>query len=233
MAKKISAPGAGPVPANPPTGTSLEEEMLLPTDEFWEAHKTKIIGGTVVFLVIAFSFIAWTGWQQKRKNDAMAAFAMAASPEAWRAVMQDFSSTPAAGNSGLLLAASLREEGDLAASDAVYEELLADRRPFALQAAAGLGLAQNAILRAKDQDFAEAMASLQAVATRFPSEYAASYALYMEGDLLLRNERQQDAIRVFQNLLTDYPDSLPGRMASMQLQQLAPLIQETPAPGRD
>jgi len=228
MAKKIPAPGTAPI-SLPPTGTSLEEEVLLPTDEFWEEHKTKIIGGAIAFLVIAFAFIAWTGFQEKRKSDAIVAFAGASTPDAWRAVMKDFPGTPAANNSGLLLASTLREQGDLTASDAVYEELLAARRPFALQSAAALGLAQNAILRSNEQGYEQALASLQAVTTRFPSEYAASFALYTEGELLLRNNRQDDAIRIFRNLLMDYPDSLPGRMASMQLQQLAPAGGESDA----
>lgn len=229
MSSKPHAPGTSPLSPASHSDPSLQEEIMLPSDEFWEEHKTKIIGAVVLVLVLAFAFIAWKGIEEKKRSEAMTAFANASQPEQWRAVMDQFPGTPAAQNSGLLLAAALRDQGDLPASDLVYNELLSAKKTFALQSAAALGLAQNQILRSSGGNIDEAVSSLQSVATGYPGEYTAAYALYTEGDLLLSAGREEDAIRIFRNLLTDYPASLPGRMASMQLQNLAPAAEPAAA----
>jgi predicted negative regulator of RcsB-dependent stress response len=197
-----------------------EEELLLPVDVFWEENKGKIIGAILAVLLLAFGGIGIAAWQREQNASARAAFAQASTVEAWRDLLTRYGGTPIGNNSGLLLAAALREQGDLTASSAVYQELLEGRGTFALQSAAALGLAQNDIL-SETSPTASTTEALQAVATRFPDGYATPYALYTEGDLLLRQGQSEQAQQVFRNLLTDYPDSVPGQLASMQLQRLA------------
>jgi predicted negative regulator of RcsB-dependent stress response len=203
---------------NPPPAAA--EELILPADEFWEEHKVKIIGAVVAVLLLAIGGIVVAAWQREQSAAARAAFAEASTVEDWRSLMERYRGTPIGQNSGLLLAAALREAGEIEASSQVYQELLELRGPFALQSAAALGLAQNDILQ-NTRPTASTLAALQAVATRFPDSYAAPYALYTEGDLLLRQGDTEAAQQVFRNLLTDYPNSVPGQMASMQLQRLA------------
>ena len=197
---------------------------MLPSDEFWEENKFKIVAALLVLLVAAFGFIGWTAWQQSSIKAAGAAFSQAATPEEWREVLTKFAGTPVAENSGLLLAAALREQGNIEASDAAYEAVLAERKDFGLQSAAALGIAQNAILLAGGKPEPAAVSALQAVWTRFPDSYAAPFALYLEGEMLIREGREAEAVQIFRNLLADHPNAVSGQIASMQMQRLAPAI---------
>jgi hypothetical protein len=122
----------------------------------------------------------------------------------------------------------------LAGSSAVYEELLSQRGGhYALLPEAALGLAQNALLQAPPEDRTGAIESLREVAARFPGHAAAAIALLTEAEVLLTSKQEEEAIRVFRNLLADYPGSIPAQVASSQLQRLAPAVlpenaEETP-----
>jgi len=221
-----------PVPGIQEPVPAAGDDLMLPVDEFWEEHKAKIVGGVLLLLVVAAVFVGNIIWQHQQKVAAEELLATARSPDAWRQVMSSHPNTPAAGNAALLLAAAVREAGDLEASDAIYQNLLASNEKYPLQAAAALGLAENLQSVPGGGDTAQVRSALQLVATGFPGTYVAPYALYSEGEMLQRNGRDQEAMVAFRALLADYPQSLLVPMAGMQLQQLSTRSEDPlPEPG--
>lgn len=221
MAKKDSLPQPNPLSPNP----LREEDLLLPQDEFWENHKSKIVAGAIAFVLIALGGIGFRAWQSQAQSEASAALATATTPEEWRAVWQAHPRTPAGANSALLLASALREQGQVEASSAVYEELLAQRGGhYALLPEAALGLAQNQLLLTSPENRPAVVEAFREVALRYPGEAAAAVALLTEAEILLEDQQEEDAVRVFRNLLSDYPGSIPAQVASAQLQRLAPAV---------
>lgn len=213
------------MPTRPSPVPTLLEEINIPSDLFWEENKFKILYGAAGILILALLVIGWVAWQKHQQNEAETLFSRATTPAEWRGVLTAFPNTPAAGNAALLLAANLRNAGSIKEANTIYQQLLEGGNSYALQSAAALGLAQNELLSADGKLTPEVMTALQATATRFPESYAAPFALYVEGNLLLQSGKNEEAMQVFRNLLADHPGSLPGQMASSQLQRLAPLIQ--------
>ncbi len=205
-----------PEPENP---ISPEPEILLPTDQFWEEHKSSILGGAAILVVVGVLVIGWMVWSQSQRAAAEALFATASSPGQWQEVISKFPGTPAAEGSKLLLASALIESGERDRSDALYKEVIDRGGKYSLQSAAALGLAENAAF--EEADSMELAEKFQQVAIRFPKSYAAPYALYSAGDILTRAGLDADAIRIYKNLAADYPSSPLARMASLQIQRLS------------
>ena len=223
MAHNNPLPTPNPLSPNPmdPMG---EANLLLPQDEFWENHKSKILAGVLAIVVVALGAVGVTAWQSKARSEAAAALAQASAPAEWRAVWEAHPRTPAGVNAALLLAAALRNEGDLPASSAVYEALLAQKGGIeALLPEAALGLAQNGLLQSPENPSA-AVEAFREVAARFPGKPAAAVALLTEGEILVQAKQEAEAAAVFRNLMADYPGSIPARVASAQLQAIAPKL---------
>jgi TolA-binding protein len=60
----------------------------------------------------------------------------------------------------------------------------------------------------------------QLVVTQYPKSYAAPFAAYSEGEILLRRFLRDEAQRSFNMVVTQFPQSPAARMASSQLARL-------------
>jgi tetratricopeptide (TPR) repeat protein len=210
-------------PANQPNAPldPLEPDVHLPGDEFWEAHKGKIFAGIGLVLVASLAIITWFSWSANRKREAMAEFAAASTPDEWREIMRKYPTEPIAGNSALLLAAFLREAGQREEAKAEYEALLSARGNYALRPAAALGLAE--LVASTPGAVPDQVAkAFQQAAAEFPNSYIAPFARFSAAEELSRAELKDQAAAAFRAIVAEFPQSSIARMASMQVQRLAP-----------
>lgn len=218
-------------------GMLAEDQLLLAQDDFWENNKSKILAGIAIVFVCAAAIAFYLLWDSNRRSQASEALATAHSPEQLQAVWERWPATPAGLNAGLLLAASLREQGKVAESNAIYEAILtkADKN-FPLLPEAALGLAQNAMvaLQPDSPATASAMQTLREAAARFPRSAAAAMALLTEAQLAEAVGQTENAMRIYRDVMADFPQSLPAQVASQELQRLAErqqaLAQPSPTP---
>ncbi len=187
------------------------------TDDFWETHKTKIIGyGTIIILAIG-------GWgiyefqKQAKLTASQAAYAEAGDTAALQAVAHEFPGTSAAGNATLKLADTFRSEGKYDEAIALLREFIGKEPAYPLLAGAWTSLATTVELQGKTD---EALSLYQEIVTKFPQESAAAYALSAQGRLLNAKGDAQAAARIYQDLTTRYPESTFAFQARQELQLL-------------
>lgn len=204
--------------SNLPVEPPLAELTLagLPADLFWEKYKASIIGGTAIFIVLVVAVAGWLIYSHNEKVNSETMFANAQTAEAYRAVADKYPGTPVAGNALLLLAAAKRP--DLAQSNTTYEEVMASSPNYPLVSSASLGLAGNAELA---NTTPKAIELLQQTAAAYQNSYAAPYALYASGELLLREGKRGEALKAFRDLVGSYPEAPSARIAQMQIERLA------------
>lgn len=187
------------------------------TDDFWETHKTQIIGyGTIILLAIG-------GWgiyefqKQAKVTASQVAYAEANDAAALQTVIKDFSGTNAAGNATLKLANTLRSEGKYDEAASLLREFIAKPSDYPLLSGAWVSLGATLELQGKTD---EALSLYQEIVTKFPQESAAAYALSAQGRLLKGKGDIQAAARIYQDLTTRYPESTFALEARQELQFL-------------
>lgn len=210
-----------PVQARTETGESGEESLLLAGEIFWLENKQKILTAVAVIALGVAGFLAWSFWQNFTREKASLAFATAQSPDDWAKVAKDFPNTPAAINSRLLLAAALRDSGQIIDSNTIYQEVLKQKDSTGVASAAALGLAYNQLVAKNGAPEQEVIDAFQSAAAQFPNSYIVPYALLTQGELLLRADNPNRASQIFRAILADYPRSLSARVASGELQRIA------------
>lgn len=208
----------------PPAEEPLIEVGGFEADLFWAKHRTTIIGGIVAAVVILVGVAIWVVNDYTTRAAAQAAFANAKTPEAWRAVIADYPKSEPAAGAYFLVAESLREQGNLTESTATYNKFLENFPQHPLAGGARLGIAENLNM---GTDPKAALDALRAVKAEDSSSYAAPFAVLMEGRTLMQEGKLQEARKVFSSLVAEYSQSVPARIASMHLDQLAPLLVQT------
>ncbi|MEI8341228.1 MAG: tetratricopeptide repeat protein, partial [Verrucomicrobiota bacterium] len=108
--------------------TNTEEAVPAGFDPivFWMENKSKVITYAALLLVGLTAFAAFQISTQRNKAEAESLFAQATKPEEFKALIQKFPRSLAAGNAQLMLAEALR-------TDKKYDEALASLRDFVTQ----------------------------------------------------------------------------------------------------
>lgn len=183
---------------------------------FWAKNKNLILAAISAVVVAGLGVLGWVIVDHNAIQESQRALAQADGPDAWRAVSEKFAGRPAAAVAQLLLAESLRESGDAAASTSAYQTLV-DREPDGpLTGLARLGLAENA---AASGDYNRARDLFSAANSA--GGFAAPLALYLSGSLLADNGDSAKAKSEFDSLRAEFPDSLPARIAARKLEEIA------------
>jgi TolA-binding protein len=118
----------------------------------------------------------------------------------------------------------MREQGNLEESSALYQKFLAVFPESPLIGGARLGLAENLAVAGKTD---EAITALREVQEKESSSYAAPFAALLEGRILIRSGKFEEARKVFSNLVSTYPRSPAGRAAGAQLDAIVPFLPPT------
>jgi TolA-binding protein len=124
----------------------------------------------------------------------------------------------------------LRREGKLEESSEQYEKFLAAFPKSSLLGGARLGLAENMAVAGKTD---EVLAALQSLREKDGGSYVAPFAALLEGRILMRSGKFDEARKVFTNLVSSYPRSPAARTAGAQLDAIVPFLPPEPEKTKD
>ncbi len=210
-----------PQPA--PDEQQFAEVGAFEAELFWHKHHKTVIGAGVAIVVIVLGTVVYLISSQNSKEAAEAQLANAKTADAYRALIADYPRSRPAVDASFLLAESLREAGKIEDSSAVYHKIVDDYPESTLVGGARLGLAENFEMQNKLDD---ALAALRQVQTTDSDSYAAQVAMLLEGRILIRQGKMEEARRTLTGLVSAYPKSPAAQLAGAQLQGLATSITE-------
>ena len=214
----------------PPADDRVYDIGGFEAELFWEKNRSIILVCLGIALVLAAAIAVWFIRAHSQRQAAAALFAEAKDPAAWRAVIEKYPGSAPAANAYLLLADSLRREGKLEESSEQYEKFLAAFPKSSLLGGARLGLAENMAVAGKTD---EALAALQSLREKDGGSYAAPFAALLEGRILMRSGKFDEARKVFTNLVSSYPRSPAARTAGAQLDAIVPFLPPEPEKTKD
>ena len=205
----------------PPADERVYDAGSFEAALFWQKNRTAILFGGAVILAVAAALVIWLFSQHSARRAAEALFAEAQDPVAWREVIAKYPDSVPAADAYFLLADSLRSQGKLEQSSELYEKFLTTFRAHPLAEGARLGLAENLVVAGKTN---EALMALREVQARGSASYAAPFAALLEGRILVRMGKLDEARKVLANVVSTYPQSPAGRAAGAQLDALTPFL---------
>ena len=208
----------------PPADDRVYDVGSFEAELFWEKNRSVILICIGVLLALAAAVVMWLFSAHNARQAAESLLAGANNPVAWRELIAKYPDSVPAGNAYFLLADSMREQGNLEESSALYQKFLAVFPESPLIGGARLGLAENLAVAGKTD---EAIAALREVQEKESSSYAAPFAALLEGRILIRSGKFEEARKVFSNLVSTYPRSPAGRAAGAQLDAIVPFLPPT------
>jgi len=208
----------------PPADDRVYDVGSFEAELFWEKNRSVILICIGVVLALAAAVVMWLFSAHNARQAAESLLAGANNPVAWRELIAKYPDSVPAGNAYFLLADSMREQGNLEESSALYQKFLAVFPKSPLIGGARLGLAENLAVAGKTD---EAIAALREVQEKESSSYAAPFAALLEGRILIRSGKFEEARKVFSNLVSTYPRSPAGRAAGAQLDAIVPFLPPT------
>jgi TolA-binding protein len=214
----------------PPADDRVYEIGSLEGELFWEKNRSIILISVGIALLLAAALAIWFIRAHSQRQAAAALFAQAKDPAAWREVIESYPSSAPAANAYFLLADALRRDGMLEESSAQYEKFLTEFPKNSLAGGARLGLAENLAVAGKID---EAVATFRSVREKDTGSYAAPFAALLEGRILMRSGRFDEARKVFSNLVSSYPRSPAARTAGAQLDAIVPFLPPEPEKTKD
>jgi TolA-binding protein len=183
---------------------------------FWVQHRQKVTLFAGLFAAALLIYFA-SEFVRTRKLDAAAqALAGAKDAEGLRKVMGDFSGTAAAGNAHLLLAENLRKDGKLDEAAATLRAFIDKYPEHPLISGAWTSLAATQEAQGK-QD--EALSTYQKVSTTFATSFSAPVALLGQGRIFKAKGKTDEARRLFDQVINQYPETMFAQQAMRENQQ--------------
>jgi TolA-binding protein len=214
----------------PPADDRVHDIGSFEAELFWEKNRSIILACVGLALVLAAALAIWFVRAHSQRQAAAALFAQAKDPAAWREVIKRYPGSAPAASAYFLLADSLRRDGKLEESSGQYEKFLTAFPKNSLVGGARLGLAENLAVTGKAD---EALATLRSVREKDAGSYAAPFAALLEGRILMRSGKYDEARKVFSNLVSSYPRSPAARTAGAQLDAIVPFLPPEPKNTKD
>jgi TolA-binding protein len=205
----------------PPADDRVYDIGSFEAELFWEKNRAIILICVGIALVLAAAIAIWFIRAHSQQQAAAALFAQAKDSAAWREVIERYPGSAPAANAYFLLADSLRREGKPEESSAQYEKFLTAFPKSSLLGGARLGLAENLAAAGRTE---EALAALRSLREKDGGSYAAPFAALLEGRILMRSGKFDEARKVFSNLVSSYPRSPAARTAGAQLDAIVPFL---------
>jgi len=216
-----------PVHAVMPTAPPPSRDVALETRVFWERFKNPLIAGLSIVLLAVIAFTGSRFYSDRRAAAASSALASANTARQYEQVIARYSNTPAAADAYILLAATQRKERKFTEANKTLETFIAKHPKHELVSTAKLAMAANLDSMGKAD---EALAMYQQIASAYPNTYAAPLAMLSQVYILKAKNRNDDARRICETVLTQYRTSFWAGEAMQQLRLLKPITLSTPAP---
>lgn len=170
----------------------------------WINHRGSIIGGITAIIVLLLIVLSVMASTHSSRIASETLLSNATDNAGLQAVVDHYPHSPAAANAMLLLASSLRDAGKMNESNALYSRFAESFPNNQLVVSGLLGRASNS--RVSNQ-IDQALSSYQQAAAAFPQSYGAPFALFSQMQLLAQAGKSEEAKKVIQALVTQYPGS--------------------------
>jgi TolA-binding protein len=177
-------------------------------------------------LVAVIGFAGYRFYSERRDSTASALLSSATRGQDYEQLIARYSNTPAGAAAYLLLARSQRNEKKFAEANATLRVFIDKYPKHELVATAQMAVAAN-LESVGNTD--EALSMYQQIAARYPTSFDAPLALISQVPLLKTIDRIEDARRVCETILTQYPESIWAGEAMRQLRSLKPSSPSKPA----
>jgi hypothetical protein len=210
-----------------PTAPPPSRDVALETRFFWERFKNPIIAAAIVVLLAATAFTGYRFYSDRRAAAASAALASANTAQEYEQVIGRYLNTPAGADAYILLAEAQRKERKFTEANKTLETFIAKYPKHELVSTAKMATAANLDSIGKTD---EALAMYQQIASAYPNSYAAPLAMLSQVYILKAKNRNDDARRICETILTQYRTSFWAGEAMQQLRLLKPITTSTPPP---
>ena len=210
-----------------PTAPPPSRDVVLETRVFWERFKKPIIAALGILVLAIVAFTGYRFYSNRRVVAASAALASANTAQQYQHVIARYSNTPAAADAYILLAEAQRREKKFAEANKTLETFTSKYPKHQLVSTAKLAIAANLESMGKTD---EALAIYQQIASAYPNTYAAPLAMLSQVYVLKAKNRNEDARRICETMLTQYRTSFWAGEAMQQLRLLKPVTPSTPPP---
>jgi tetratricopeptide (TPR) repeat protein len=211
-----------------PTAPPPSRDVALETRFFWERFKKPILAAAIVVLLAITAFTAYRFYSDRRAAAASAALASANTAQEYEQVIAGYSNTPAAADAYILLAEAQRKEKKFAEANKTLETFIAKYPKHEFVTTAKMATAANLDSMGKTN---EALVMYQQIASAYPNSYAAPLAMLSQVYILKSQNRNDDARRICETMLTQYRTSFWAGEAMQQLRLLKPVTTSTPPPA--
>src|SRR6266480_2575401 len=211
-----------------PTAPPPSRDVALETRFFWERFKKPIIAAAIVVLLAAISFTGYRFYSDRRATAASVALASANTAQEYERIIARYANTPAAADAYILLAEAQRKERKFAEANNTLETFIAKYRKHEFVSTAKLAMAANLDSMGKTN---EALVMYQQIVSAYPNSYAAPLAMLSQVYILKGKNRNDDARRIGETMLTQYRTSFWAGEAMQQLRLLKPITRSTPPPA--
>jgi len=211
-----------------PTAPPPSRDVALETRVFWERFKNPIIAAAIVVLLAALAFTGYRFYSDRRAAAASAALASANTAQEYEQVIAGYVNTPAGADAYILLAEAQRKERKFTEANKTLETFIANYPKHELLSTAKMAMAANLDSMGKTD---EALAMYQQIASAYPNSYTAPLAMLSQVYILKAKNRNDDARRICETMLTQYRTSFWAGEAMQQLRLLKPITTSTPPPA--
>lgn len=209
----------------PPDSTAAPDAKIE-AQVFWIRFHKEIVAVIVLAILAVIGFAGYRFYSERQSAAAAALLANAKKAQDFQEVITNYPSTPSGASAYLLLAATQRAEGNYAVSNTTLQEFIAKHAEHELVTTGRVAMAANLESMGRIDD---ALLMYQTAAASDSKSYAAPLALMSEVRLLKAKQQTQDARRICEKVMSEYPDSFWAVQARGELLELNP--PSAPAPG--
>lgn len=210
-----------------PTATPPSRDVAIETRVFWERFKKEIAAALLILLLGVIAFAGYRFYTDRRVAAASALLAIAKTAQEYQQVIDRYPNTAAAADAYILLAEAQRKEKKFAEANTMLQTFIAKFPQHELVSTARMAMAGNLESMGKTD---EALAMYQQVASANPNGFNAPVALLSQVYILKAKNRNDDARRICENIMTQYQTSVWAGEAMQQLRLLKPSSSSAPGP---
>src|SRR5947199_2971309 len=207
------------------TAPPPSRDVALETRFFLERFKNPIIAAAIVVLLAAITFAGYQFYSARRATAASVALASANTAQEYEQTIARYANTPAAADAYILLAEAQRKERKFAEANKTLEAFITKYPKHEFVSTAKMAMAANLDSMGKTE---EALAMYQQIASAYPNSYSAPIAMLSQVYILKAKNRNDDARRICETILTQYRTSFWAGEAMQQLPLLNAHTTSTP-----
>jgi hypothetical protein len=211
-----------------PTAPPASRDVALETRVFWERFRKPIIALLIILLLGVIGFSGYRFYSDRRAANASASLADAKTAQGYEQVIAQYPNTPAAADAYLLLAEAQRSEKKFAEANTTLQTFVAKYSQHEMLSTAKMAMAANLESMGKTD---EALAMYQQIAKDYPKSFTAPMALLSQVYILKAKNRNDDARKICESIMTQYQNTYWVGEALQQLRLLRPSVAAAPPPA--